>query len=477
MEQNQKILNRFLLLIPTFFFLAVILTAEKNPYHLNASDLNFDLLIFLGKGFFSDPFEPNLLTPMRSYTSIAGNIYQFFFSLPSNYSDLLMIYRIFNIVPFLFLIIYLIKKNNSELNYFFLLILVTLSVGQLHERFIESTMKMTAVILFIYYCYILKYQKLNTIKKELSVISFFSVFLYPITLPAILMMTAVFKIKNFREWPSLVIISLPSIIVASFIFGYQFNGEDTYNSYDPMYGKHNLHLIAWYIKRQLTIFLTLDTVLGLVILIFSLSFLISKNEELMKKLNKYKILLFKVNFYIYILYFVLTIIRNFEIQLPFYQYLDYFGMPLGFIWLVIFLSIKFSNYLIKNKKQLNFNPKFFLFVFLIFCSFNLYHLYSGSQYTADEKKYVENLEKKILENKNNFENINCKIKITRFETVHLRLLTDINNLRPFNITFQNPYSKFDLPKYMKYVPGYSPKNYNFENEIPNQDFLKCIENN
>ena len=133
------------------------------------------MLIFLGKGFFSDPFEPNLLTPMRSYTSIVGNIYQFFFNLPSNYSNLLIIYRIFNIVPFLFFIIYLIKKNNSELNYFFLVILVTLSVGQFHEQFINFTMKMTAVILFIYYCYILKYQKFNTIKKELSVISFFSV--------------------------------------------------------------------------------------------------------------------------------------------------------------------------------------------------------------------------------------------------------------------------------------------------------------
>jgi len=477
MKQNQKISSPFLLLIPTFFFLVVILTAERNLYHLNGSDLNFDLLIFLGKGFFSDPFEPNLLTPMRSYTSIVGNIYQFFFNLPSNYSNLLIIYRIFNIVPFLFFIIYLIKKNNSELNYFFLVILVTLSVGQFHEQFINFTMKMTAVILFIYYCYILKYQKFNTIKKELSVISFFSVFLYPLTLPAILVMTIVFKIKNFREWPSLILISLPSIILASFIFGYQFNGEDTYNSYDPMYGKHNLHLLAWYIKRQLTIFLTLETFLGLVILIFCLSFLTFRNEELMKKLNKYKILLFKVNFYIYLLYFVLTIIRNLDFQLPFYQYMDYFGMPLGFIWLVIFLSLKISNYLIKNEKKIDINPKFFLFVFLIVYLFNFYHLYSGSQYTVEEKKYVENLEKKILKNKRNFENINCKIKITRFETVHLRLLTDINNMRPFNLTFQNPYSKFDLPKYMKYVAGYSPKNYIFENEIPNQDFLKCIEQN
>lgn len=477
MKQNQKLLSRYLLLIPTFFFLAVILTAEKNLYHLNGSDLNFDLLIFLGKSFFSDPFEPNLLTPTRSYTSIAGNVYQFFFNLPSNYSELLIIYRTFNIIPFLLFIIYLIKKNNSELNYFFLIILFTLSIGQFHEEFINFTMKMTAVILFIYYCYVLKYQNFNKIKKELSLISLFSVFLYPLTLPVILMMTAVFKIKNFKEWPSLILVCLPSIILASFIFGYQFNGEDTYNSYDPMYGNHNLHLIAWYIKRQLTIFLTLETFFGLVLLIFCLSFLTFRDDELIKKLNKYKILLFKVNFYIFLLYFLLTIIRNFEIKLPFYQYMDYFGMPLGFIWLVIFLSLKISNYLIKNKKQLNFNPKFLLFLFLILYLSNFYHLYSGSQYTEEEKKYVENLEKKILKNKKNFENINCKIKITRFETVHLRLLTDINNLRPFNLTFQNPYSKFDLPKYMKYVPGYSPKNYNFENEIPNQDFLKCIESN
>lgn len=467
----------FFLLIPTFFFLIVILTAEKNLYHLNGSDLNFDLLIFLGKSFFSDPFEPDLLTPMRSYTSIAGNIYQFFFNLPSNYSDLLMIYRIFNIIPFLLFIIYLIKKDNSELNYFFLIILVTLSVGQFHEQFINFTMKMTAVILFIYYCYIIKYQKFNTIKKELSTISFFSVFLYPLTLPVILMMTAVFKIRNFREWPNLILINLPSIILASIIFGYQFNGEDTYNSYDPMHGNHNLHLIFWYIKRQLTIFLTLETILGLVLLIFCLSFLTFRNEKLIKKLNKYKILLFKINFYIYLLYFGLTIIRNFEIKFPFYQYMDYFGMPLGFIWLVIFLSLKISDYLIKNKKQLKFNPKFFLFIFIILYLFNFYNLYSGSQYTVEEKKYVENLEKKILKNKKNFENINCKKKLTRFETVHLRLLTDINNMRPFNLTFANPYSKFDLPKYMKYVRGYSPENYYFESEIPNQDILECIEKN
>lgn len=213
------------------------------------------MLIFLGKGFFNDPFETNLLTLARSYTSIAGNIYQLFFNLPSNYSDLLIVYRIFNIVPFLFLIVYLIKKNNSELNYFFLIILMTLSIGQFHEHFINYTMKLTAIMLFIYYCYILKYQKLDTIKKELSTISFFSVFLYPLTFPLILLMTAVFKIKNFREWFSLSIVSFPSILLALLIFGFQFNGEDTYNSYDPMYGTHNLHLIAWYIKRNHEIFI------------------------------------------------------------------------------------------------------------------------------------------------------------------------------------------------------------------------------
>ncbi|MDB3890016.1 hypothetical protein N9337_05310 [Candidatus Pelagibacter sp.] len=474
MIKNQKTLSRFLLLIPIFFILVIIVTAEKNPYHINGSDLNFDLLIFIGKGFFSDPFEPDLLTNTRSYTSIAGNIYQFFFSLPSNYSDLLKIYRIFNIVPFLFFIFYLIKKNNSELNYLFLLIIVVLSIGQFHEHFINFTMKMTAVILFIYYSYILKYKKLYTIKKELSAISFFSVFLYPLTLPAILMMTAVFKIKNFREWPSLILISIPSIILASFIAGYQFNGENTYNSYDPLYGTHNLHFMTWYIKRQLTIYLTFETFLGLAFFIFYLSFLISKDEELMKKLNKYKIFLFKLSFFIYLLYFFLTLIRNFEIQLPYYQYMDYFGMPIGFVWLVIFLSIKISNYLMRNKKILNLNPNFFLLLFVIGYFFSFYQLYSGSQYTENENKYVKNLEKKILENKKNFKNISCKIKIARFEIVHLRLLTNVNVLRPFGITFQNPYSKLDLPKYMKYVPGYSPKNYIFEKDIPNKDILECI---
>ena len=47
-------------------------------------------------------------------------------------------------------------------------------------------------------------------------------------------------------------------------------------------------------------------------------------------------------------------------------------------------------------------------------------------------------------------------------------------MRPFNITFQNPYSKLDLPKYSKYVKGYSPENYNFENDIVPKDILQCI---
>ena len=111
---------------------------------------------------------------------------------------------------------------------------------------------------------------------------------------------------------------------------------------------------------------------------------------------------------------------------------------------------------------------------MVFYVFNFYQLYSKAQYTIDEKKYVENLEKKILENRENFQNISCKVKLSRFDTVHLRLLTDINNMRPFNITFQNPYSKLDLPKYVKYVKGYTPKDYIYDNKIPNENILKCI---
>jgi hypothetical protein len=472
---QKKDFNRFLLLIPTFFFLGVIITSERNLNHFNDSDLNFDLLVFLGKSIFSDPFELNLLTPNRAYTSLAGNIYQFFFNKPANYTDLLMIYRIFNIVPLLLLIFYLIKKNNKELNYFLLIILMTLTIGKFHEQFINFTMKMCSVILFVYYCYILKYQKLNTIKKELSVISFFSVFLYPHTLPAVLMMTAVFKIKKISEWLSLFVINIPSILLALIIFVYQFNGEDTYNSYDPLYGSHNLYYIAWYIKQLITtFFFNLETFLGLAIFTFSLSVITFRNQNLMKKLNKYKILLFKINFFIYILYFVLTLLRIFDIKLPFHQYVEYFGIPLGFIWLVIFLSIKISNYLSKSKGQFYLNSKIFLFVLMVFYVFNFYQLYSKAQYTIDEKKYVENLEKKILENRENFLNISCKVKLSRFDTVHLRLLTDINNMRPFNITFQNPYSKLDLPKYVKYVKGYTPKDYIYDNKIPNENILKCI---
>ena len=113
-------------------------------------------------------------------------------------------------------------------------------------------------------------------------------------------------------------------------------------------------------------------------------------------------------------------------------------------------------------------------ILIIIYAFNINQLYFRSQYTIDEKKYVKSLEKKILKNKDNFANINCGIKLTRFETVHLRLLTDIFIMRPFNITFQNPYSKLDLPKYSKYVKGYSPENYNFENDIVPKDILQCI---
>ena len=474
MNQEKKT-NRFLLLIPALFFLGVIITSERNLFHFNDSDLNFDLLVFLGKTIFSDPFEPNLLTPNRAYTSLAGNFYQLFFDKPTNYTNLLIIYRIFNIFPLFLLIIYLIKKNNTELNYFFLVILMTLSIGEFHVQFVNFTMKMSAVLLSLYYCYILRYQKLDTTKKELSVISFFSVFLYPHTLPVILMMTAVFKIKKIREWFSLFLINIPSILLALIIFVYQFNGEDTYNAYDPMYGNHNLHLIAWYIKRLITAFLfNIETLLGLAIFTFSLSVITFRNQDLIKKLNKYKILLFKINFFIYILYFVLTLIRNFDIKLPFHQYVEYFGIPLGFTWLVIFLSLKISNYLSKIKDQFYLNSKIFLLVLMFLYVFNFYQLYSRSQYTIDEKIYVENLEKKILENKENFRNISCRVKLTRFDTVHLRLLTDIENMRPFNITFQNPYSKLDLPKYAKYVKGYSPKDYIYENKITNEDILKCI---
>jgi len=63
---QKKDFNRFLLLIPTFFFLGVIITSERNLNHFNDSDLNFDLLVFLGKSIFSDPFELNLLTPNRA---------------------------------------------------------------------------------------------------------------------------------------------------------------------------------------------------------------------------------------------------------------------------------------------------------------------------------------------------------------------------------------------------------------------------
>ena len=80
----------------------------------------------------------------------------------------------------------------------------------------------------------------------------------------------------------------------------------------------------------------------------------------------------------------------------------------------------------------------------------------------------------MKENRENFQNISCKVKLSRFDTVHLRLLTDINNMRPFNITFQNPYSKLDLPKYVKYVKGYTPKDYIYDNKIPNENILKCI---
>ena len=50
MEQNQKY-KQSLLLIPIFLFLCGIITSEKNLYRLNDSDLSFDLLVFLGKGF------------------------------------------------------------------------------------------------------------------------------------------------------------------------------------------------------------------------------------------------------------------------------------------------------------------------------------------------------------------------------------------------------------------------------------------
>ena len=394
MEQNQKY-KQYLLLIPIFLFLCVIITSEKNLYLLNDSDLNFDLLVFLGKGFFSDPFEPNLLTPNRAYTSIAGNFYQLFFDTPSSYSDLLMVYRICNIVPFFIFIIYLIKKNNMELNYFFLIVFMTLAIGQFHELFINFSMKMTSVMLFLYYCYILKYKKLNSVKIDLCVISLLSVFLYPHALPVILMMTVVFKIKEIKEWFGLFLINLPSVLIGLIIFIYQFNGEDTYNGYDPFYGKHNLHLIVWYIKQLVIDFLTLDTVLVLVLFIFSLSVLTFRNQELMRKLNKYKILLFKINFFIYILYFVLTLIRNFDIKLPFHQYLEYFGIPLGFVWLVIFLSIKISKYLLKNSSKFYLNSKLFMVILIIIYAFNINQLYFRSQYTIDEKKYVKSLEKKF----------------------------------------------------------------------------------
>jgi hypothetical protein len=123
MKQKKINFSRFFLLLPILFFLTIIITSEKNLYYIDGADLNFDLLIFLGKGFFSDPFEPSLLTPNRAYTSLAGNIYQLFFNLPSNLSGLLLIYRISNILPFLFFIFYLIKKNDNQINLFFFIIL------------------------------------------------------------------------------------------------------------------------------------------------------------------------------------------------------------------------------------------------------------------------------------------------------------------------------------------------------------------
>ena len=48
---------------------------------------------------------------------------------------------------------------------------MTLAIGQFHELFINFSMKMTSVMLFLYYCYILKYKKLNSVKIDLCVIS------------------------------------------------------------------------------------------------------------------------------------------------------------------------------------------------------------------------------------------------------------------------------------------------------------------
>lgn len=464
---------KYLLIVYILFFLIMVLFFEKHLYHrLNGSDINFDLLIFLSKNIFADPFETELFTFNRGFTSVVGNLYTSIFGKPENYSSLYKIYLITNLIPLFLLTIYIaLDKNDNILKNFLLFILLCWISGQLAKQLTLFPMKMSAVLFFLYYSYLIKFTNLLKNKIKISIISFISVFMYPHVLPALVLVTVIFKIKKIQEWSILILINIPAILFAISIFIYQYNGKETYQAYSPMYGQHDFHMIIWYTYHVIKKILTPITIISLLSISFLFTYLLKDNIDKINQFKKICNFLFKISLSVYFLYVILTLIKNFDINLPFIQYLEYFAVPIGLMWSTLYISIFINKHLDSIKiSQLVFAK----YIFFIIFTFNIFILIKSAQYSIKEENDILIIEQKIKKNLAKFNNINCYKKINKLNQVHLRLLTNINNLRPFNVTFQNPYSKLDLPEYVKYVRGYTPDNVITDLQIPNNNPEECI---
>lgn len=431
----------------------IILSFEKHVFHLNSSDINFDLLIFLSKGFLTDPFEINLLTPNRIITSILGNSYVLIMGKPENYSTLIKAHLLLGMIPlYLFLLTKIVSKRNYNLNFFLFFILICLLMGGRGEYFITYPFKSTSLIMLIYCCYLLRFKELKEIKIELATLSFVSVFLYAVTFPAMITMLVLFKLKKIKEWKSLIIIFFPTFLLAIIIFLSQYNGVGSYNTWDPYYGRHNIYYTTSFTFHAFIRLISSYNFLVFLSVSIFFSSIFFENEKLSLYFTKIKSLLIKIILSIYLIFLSTSLLRNFDINLPTTQYLDYFFVPLCYMW----VSLIIAFFLKKNLfEKYNFNHKFLKFIFIIFLTLTSIIFLEKSKYTVEEKNYVLNLENQIEIEKSNFKKIDCKKKISNFETVQLRLLTEIDNLRPFDYTFQNPYSNMILPRYKKTMEKYT----------------------
>ena len=436
------LINILFILLPIFFF--------EGPVK-NGHDLYFGFLTFYNKFFLADPFNNNLIITNRVATSLLGSLFHIFLDIPENFTFLYLYFNLFSFLPLVCLAIYVFVQKESFVKFSFIISLVIFFVF-IKVNVYYDIIKYTALIFFIHFTHINFFKKRQKKYLVKIIIPLVTVILYPIYI------IPIFLISNYLNYKNKLIISniilLPCILYSILIYYFNIDGKDTYILYDALAGRYDLYVILWYFKQQLVNF-EIDIALFIFIIGMNLILINLINKNI---INRFNFLVTKKNIFVFLILFFLCFVTPFIRQnfltIPSWQFSKFVFLPFAII-LFFLLTQKFITYLLIN----NILKNLLIFIFIISLPIQNYKIIKNSslensvigEYNAGKKIEIlpKNFSNKISEikllKKNDYLKI-CELKLSYSDIFLIKIWGEFEEVRPFNITFQNPYSKLKLPR-------------------------------